>query len=167
MSPLIKLSGLAAMLAITGTAQAAAGWQFQPAQGDRGTVLTFEADGPVTYRFQCAGDSVMVTETGVTALMDLQSGQPVDSSQAALPAGAAVMALFDGRGDPQFVPADAVKNPAGGWDLTIRLRKDDKLLKAIGKSETISLFTTGYTMAVPLNNSSRILWRQFLASCKP
>jgi hypothetical protein len=165
MSPSLKLTGLAAMFALNNAAQAAE-WQARPAEGDRGAVLTYGAGEPVSYRFECAGDSVIVTETGVTQLLDLQTGQPVDDKQATLPAGAAAMALFSGKGDPQMVPAEAARNPAGGWDLTIRLRKADRQLKAIGKSEMISLFTTGYTIAVPLDAADRARWKAFMEACQ-
>jgi hypothetical protein len=165
MSPRLKLPALAAMLALASAAQAA-GWQAHPGQGDRGAILTYGAGEAVSYRFECAADSVIVTETGVTQLMDLQTGQPVGPSEAALPAGAAVMALFGGKGDPQMVPAEAVRNPAGGWDLAIRLRKDDKQLKAIARSEMISLFTTGYTIAVPMDAAARAQWKAFLETCR-
>jgi hypothetical protein len=165
MSPRLKLFGLAAMFALASAAQAAE-WQVKPAEGDHGAVLTYGSGEPVSYRFECAADSVIVTETGVTQLMDLQTGQAVDDEQAALPKGAAVMALFGGKGDPRFVPAEAARNPAGGWDLTIRLGKDDRQLKSIGKGEMISLFTTGYTMAVPMDSAARARWNAFLDACR-
>ena len=70
-----------------------------------------------------------------------------------------------GKGDPQFVPAEAVKNPAGGWNLTIRLPKNDKQLKAIEKSAMMSLFTTGYTMAVQMDGAARAKWNDFMQRC--
>jgi len=144
----------------------AAGWRLHVAEAGRPLTLTFASGEPVSYRFECAPDAVVVTETGVTKLLDLRTGKPIgDDAQAAMPEGAAMMALFRGKGDPQFVPARAAKNPAGGWDLTIRLAKDDKQLKAIGKSDMMSLFTTGYTMAVPLDAAARATWNDFLARC--
>ena len=124
------------------------GWELRPATGDHGAVLSVDAGETVTYRFECAPNDVIVTETGVTELIDLRTGNAIgDDAAAVMPAGAAMMALFGGKGDPKFMPAEAVKNPAGGWDLTIRLPKGDKQLKAIGKSEVIALFTTGITIA--------------------
>lgn len=143
---------------------AAAEWKLDPAQS--GPVLTYGAGEPVSYRFECGADAVIVTETGVTQLVDLGTGKPIGDDEAAqMPAGAAMMALFAGRGDPQFRPAEARKNPAGGWDLTIRLPKTDKQLKAAGKGEMLSLFTTGYTMAVAMDGEARRQWNDFLRRC--
>jgi hypothetical protein len=109
---------------------------------------------------------MVVTQTGVTKLLDLRTGSAIgDDAAAVMPDGAAMMALFDGKSDPEFVPAAAAKNPAGGWDLTIRLPKKDKQLKAIGRSDMLSLFTTGHTMAVPMDNASRRTWSAFLKRC--
>lgn len=166
MSRHVKLTGLAVLLAISTQAEAA-DWQLQPADGGRGVVLTFDAGEAVSYRFECAANEVIVSETGVTKLLDVKTGKIVgDDANAVMTPGAAVMALFGGKGDPQFVPAEAVKNPAGGWDLTIRLSKNDKQLKAVGKSEMMSLFTTGYTMAVPMDDVSRAQWNDFMQRCK-
>ena len=110
---------------------------------------------------------MIVTETGVTKLIDLKTGNPIgDDSAAVMPPDAAMMALFAGKGDPQFVPAEALKNLAGGWDLTIRLPKNNKQLKVIGKSDMISLFTTGYTMAVVMDADARTKWNDFMERCK-
>jgi len=162
----IKLLAATGMLALAVPAHAA-GWQLQPADPGRGAVLTYNSGQPVSYRFECASDAVVITETGVTKLLDLKTGKAIgDGVGATMPEGAAMMALFGGKGDPQFTPAVAVKNPAGGWDLTIRLSKEDKQLKAIGKSQMMSLFTTGYTMAVSMDASARASWEGFLQACK-
>ncbi len=61
----------------------------------------------------------------MTELLDLQTGQKVgDGSDAVMTPGAALMALFTGKGQPDFLPAEAVHNAATGWDMTIRLAKD-------------------------------------------
>lgn len=162
----LRILGLAAILAVSAPAQSA-GWELQTQTGAQGPVLTFNAGDPVSYRFECAAKDVIATETGVTKLIDLNTGQPIgDDGQAVMPPGAAMMALFSGRGDPQFVPAEAVKNPAGGWNLTIRLPKDDKQIKAVGKAEMMSLFTTGYTMAVAMDSAARAKWNDFLRRCQ-
>jgi hypothetical protein len=110
---------------------------------------------------------VIVTQTGVTKLLDLKTGKPIgDDAEAGMPPGGAMMALFGGKGDPQFMPGEAVKNPAGGWDITIRVPKSDKQLKVIGRSEMMSLFTTGYTMAVAMDSASRAKWNEFIQSCQ-
>ena len=162
----VGIFSLAAMLAVSAPAQST-GWQLQPQMGAHGPVLTFNAGDPISYRFECAPNDVIVTETGVTKLMDLKTGQPIgDDAQAVMPTGAAVMALFGGKGDPQFIPAEAVKNAASGWDLTIRLPKGDKQIKAIAKAEMMSLFTTGYTMAVAMDGAARAKWNDFVQRCQ-
>jgi hypothetical protein len=166
MSHYVKVFSLVAMLAFSAPAEAA-DWQLKSAQANRGVTLTYAAGEPVSYRFECAADEVIVTETGVTKLLDVKTGKPVgDDAQAVMPAGAAMMALFSGKGEPDFMPAEATKNAAGGWDLTIRLSKDDKQLKGIGKSEMMSLFTTGYTMAVAMDAAARAKWNDFMRRCK-
>ena len=165
MSREAKLIGLVTMLAVSAQAYAA-DWQLEPAEGSRGLLLTFRSDEAVGYRFECEADDVMVTQTGVTKLLDVTSGSVVgDDAAATMPAGAAMMAVFVGKGDPRFVPAEAIKNPAGGWDLTIRLPKTDKQLKAVAKSDMLSLFTTGYTIAVPMDGAGRGQWSDFLQAC--
>jgi hypothetical protein len=161
-----KMFGFAALLALAAQVDAA-DWQLQPAQTGHGPTLTYGSGGVLSYRFECTANEVIVTETGVTKLIDLKSGQPIgDGAQAVMPAGAAVMALFTGKGDPEFLPAEAAKNAAGGWDLTIRLPKDDKRLKAVGKSDAMSLFTTGYTVAIQMDAAARAKWNDFLQRCK-
>lgn len=158
--------GLAAFASLPAHAQSS-GWELHPAESGRNMVLTFGAGQPVSYRFECGAQDVIVTEKGVTELLDLQTGKPVgDDAAGVMTPGASMMALFGGKGQPAFQPAEAVKNPAGGWDLTIHLRKDDRQLKAMAKSDLISLFTTGYTMAVQMDCSSRALWKAFVESCR-
>jgi hypothetical protein len=162
----VGLLGFAAFLAASAPAQST-GWQLQPQVGAKGPILTFNAGDPVSYRFECTPNDVIVTETGVTKLIDLKTGQPIgDDAQAIMPTGAAMMALFGGNGDPQFVPAEAVKSAAIGWDLTIRLPKDDRQIKAVGKAKVMSLFTTGYTMAVVMDGPARAKWNEFVRRCQ-
>lgn len=143
------------------------GWSLQPAEGAHGVVLTYGAGEKVSYRFECTASDVAVTESGVTELLDLSTGKKVgDGADAVMPEGAAMMAVFGGKGDPKFQPAAAVKNPAGGWDLTIHLAKDDKQLKAAGKGEMISLFTTGFTMAVAMDAPAHATWNDFMRRCQ-
>jgi hypothetical protein len=166
MSRYVKFISLAVILALSARADAA-DWQLHPAEGSRGIALTYGSGQSVSYRFECAANDVIITETGVTKLMDLKTGSPIgDGVGAVMPPGAAMMALFGGKGDPKFMPAEAVKNSANGWDLTIRLPKSDKQLKAIGKSEMMSLFTTGYTMAVAMDPAARATWTDFMQRCK-
>jgi hypothetical protein len=162
----VKLFGLFALTALS-SAAGAQQWQLHPAEGVHGIALTFSTGGEPSYRFECAANEVIVTETGVTKLMDVKTNKAVgDDAAAAMSPGAAMMAVYSGKGDPQFVPAEAVKNPAGGWDLTIRLPKDDKQLMAIGKSDMMSLFTTGETMAVTMDGAARDQWNDFMRRCK-
>lgn len=165
MSGHMRPISIAIMLAMSARADAA-DWQLKPAEGSHGVVLTFGAGEAVSYRFECAPSEVIIMETGVTKLLDVKTGSTIgDDANATMPPGAAMMAVFGGKGDPQFVPAEAVKNPAGGWNLTIRLPKNDKQLKAVGKSEMMSLFTTGYTMAVAMDGASRATWNDFMQRC--
>ena len=165
MSRRMKLFALVAMLALSARADAGE-WQVQPADGSHGTVLTLALGPAVTYRFECAATEVIVTETGVTKLMDMKTGEKIgDDAQAEMPPGSAIMALFAGKGDPRFMPAEAKRNPAGGWDLTIRLPKGDERLEAIGKSDAMSLFTTGITILVKLDDTSRSRWKDFMKHC--
>jgi hypothetical protein len=162
----VGVLSLAAMLAVSAPAQST-GWQLQPRIGAHGPVLTFNDGDPVSYRFECTPDDVVVTKTGVTKLLDLKTGQPIrDDAHAVMPPGAAMMALFGGKGNPQFIPAEAIKNPASGWDLTIRLPKGDKRIKAVGNADVMSLFTTGYTMAVMMDGAARAKWNNFVKLCQ-
>jgi hypothetical protein len=159
-----KLLGFAVLLAMPAQVQASQ-WALQ-AGGGSALVLTYGAGERVSYRFECAPKEVIITETGVTELLDLNSGNKIgDDANAVMPDGAAMMALFSGKGEPKFIPGSAVKNQAGGWDVTIRLPKNDKQLKAMAKSDMMSLFTTGYTMAVAMDSDARAKWNDFILRC--
>lgn len=161
----VKLFGMAGLFTISSHAGAQE-WQLHPADRSHGVALTFSTGHSPSYRFECAANQVMVTETGVTKLMDVRADKAVgDDAGAVMSPGAAMMAVYSGKGDSQFVPAEAVKNPAGGWDLTIRLPKNDKQLKAMVKSDTMSLFTTGETMAVTMDASAHAKWNAFMQRC--
>lgn len=162
----VKALSLTTML-ILSTPATAGDWQIKPADGEGALTLVIPAAEAVSYRFECTTTDVIATQTGATKLMDLSDGQTIgDDASAVMPKGAAMMALFSGKGDPEFQPADAVKNPAGGWDLAIRLPKNDKRLKALGKSDMLSLFTTGYTIAVAMDDAARAQWNDFMQRCK-
>lgn len=166
MSRAVKNISIALALSLPMQANAAE-WQLQPAIEGRGPILTYGSNEPVSYRFECTLSTVIVTETGVTNLMDFGTGARVeDGPGAVMTPGAAMMALYGGKGDPVFIPAEATKNPNGGWDLTVHLPKNHKQLKAVGNSEMMSLFTSGYTMAVGMDGAARATWNDFMRSCK-
>jgi hypothetical protein len=104
----------------------------------------------------------------VTQLLDVQKNKPVgDSEGSALPAGAAVMALAtDKTEEPDMVPATSARNAAGGWDMTISLRKNDPVLRSLSRADFISLFTTGFTRAVHLGKDEKKLVGDFVKECR-
>lgn len=160
------LIGLALTLSATSAHAEGSGWQIAPATDTSPLTLTYDSGGQVAYRFECLADAVAITQTGVTELMDFSTGQQVDDAADSLPSTASMMALFSGKGDPQLQPAISSKNPAGGWDLTIELAKKDRQVRGMAKSEMMSLFTSGYTMAVAMDDDSRAIWSAFLKDCK-
>ena len=163
----VLANALAATLALAAAADTGKGWQLQPADGSHGEVLTFKADGEISYRFECTANAVVVTQVGNTTLTERRNGRAIDDGpDAGMADGAATMAIFGGKGDLRFQPAEAVKNPAGGWDITIRLPKDDKQLKAIAKSERLSLFSTGYAIEVVMSSGARAKWTDFMKRCQ-
>lgn len=143
------------------------GWMLRAATSDLGEQFIYESGSQISYQFLCEADAIAITETGVTDLLDLRTNVKIgDGPDAHMPEGAALMALFGGKGTPDFRPATAIKNPSGGWDLTIRLKKSDKQLRAIGSSDMISLFTTGYTAAVAIDSTTKAKWKDFLKRCQ-
>jgi hypothetical protein len=160
---ILSLAGVVALFGQTPTL----GWHLQSTEGDHSLVLTYAAESGLSYRFDCGADGIIVTQTGVTELMDLKTGEKIgDGPDAVMTDGAALMAVFGGKGDPAFKPAEAKRNPAGGWDLTIRLPKNDKQLKTVGRSNLLSLFTTGITMDVEIDAPTRATWNDFLRRCQ-
>lgn len=157
----------AAVLLSAGPASAG-GWQAIGAAGGHGEQLTLAIDDTHTYTFECAPDAIVITETGVTDLLDIRGGgaKVGDAPGSTMPEGAAMMALFTGKGDPDFMPASAVANPAKGWDLTIRMAKGDKRLNGLAKTDMFSLFTTGFTAAVTLDAAEKKLFADFLSRCR-
>ena len=142
------------------------GWVLRPATASNGPLLTFTISDIRRYAFECTPQAVIVTQTGVTKLISLTDGKAIgDDADATMPDGAAMMAIYGGKGDPKFLPASARKNPAGGWDLTLRMSRKDPQLRWVAKSEMMSIFTTGYTTAVQMDNESRATWQEFLTAC--
>lgn len=157
---------LIATVLMTLTGGDGTGWVLRPATASEGPLLTFTISNTVHYTFECTPKAVIVTQTGVTKLISLTDGKAIgDDAGATMPDGAAMMAIYGGKGDPEFLPASATKNPAGGWDLTLRMSRKDSQLRRIAKSEMMSLFTTGYTTAVKMDKESRATWQQFLTAC--
>lgn len=166
MSGSAKIIAFCALLAIA-TGAHAAEWSLETGEKAAGPVLTLPLDGAASYRFVCRPDGVEATQTAVTKLVSLQSGQPIgDAPDAVMPPGAAMMAVYGGNGEPRFVPAAASHNPAGGWNLTVKLGKNDPQWATLLKGEMMSLFTTGTTTAVPLDAAGRRTWGDFLKRCR-
>lgn len=158
--------GFAALLSLTSNAQAQ-GWGLTPATDVHGLQLIFGSENSPVYEFECGAADISVTNFGVTELLDLQTGQKIeDTPGAVITPGASLMALFTGKGQPDFLPAEAKPNAVKGWDLTIRFAKTDKRIKVLGKSDMISLFTTGYTAAVSMSAGDQAIARDFLGQCQ-
>lgn len=140
----------------------AGGWQL----GDR--VLIFGAPEAPAYKLDCTGPQLVVTNFGVTSLLDIRQNKPVpDNEGDALPEGAAFMALATDKTDPAMIPATAVRNARAGWDMTIRLAKTDRTFLSLPKAKYVSLFTTGFTQMVALGKEDKALVATFVSQCRP
>jgi hypothetical protein len=162
-------AGAAAIVAAAALAAPAAaeGWRVKPAGADGPLTLDYGEGAATYYRLQCLPAELVVTQFGVTKLLDLQTNKPVaDTPGATMTAGAAVMALATDKVQPNLVPAAAVANPAGGWDMTIRIRKDDAAFLSLPRAGMVSLFTTGYTRAVMVGKDDRKLLGDFVRQCR-
>jgi hypothetical protein len=137
------------------------GWKL----GER-TLTLNEAGSPV-YKFDCTGAEVAVTQYGVTSLLDIKKNKPVADSEGTLPEGASLMALStDKLDEPAMVPASAVRNARSGWDMTIRLRKNDLAFRSMTRAGLVSLLTTGVTRAVEVSKEDRALLGNFVSQCR-
>jgi hypothetical protein len=137
------------------------GWALDPA----GQITLSEAGKPI-YRLDCTGPELVVTQFAVTKLLDVQRNQPVgDTEGSTLPAGASVMALATDKSEPNMVKASAVRSAGRGWDMTIRLAKDDPAFLSLPRAGMVSLFTTGFTRAVELGKADRKLFATFVSQC--
>ncbi|MET1113150.1 MAG: hypothetical protein ABWX67_16655 [Allosphingosinicella sp.] len=155
---LIAAQMIAALLA----SAASGGWHL----GADAQISFGEAAKPA-YKLDCTGPELAVTQVGVTRLLDLQLNKPVsDTEGSTLPEGAALMALATDKVEPNMVRAAAVRNPGNGWDMTIRLSKDDPALLSLPKAKYVSLFTTGFTQAVELTRDDRKLLASFVSRCR-
>src|SRR5687767_141848 len=161
----IPVQLILALLSSTTDAPAAPaeGWQVEP-----GPQLLFREAGATVYKLDCSGSGVEITNFGVTQLLDVQKNKPVgDGEGIALPAGAAVMALAtDKTEEPEMVPASSARSAASGWDMTIRLPKNDPAFRSLPRADFISLFTTGFTRAVQLEKEEKKLVADFVKLCR-
>ncbi len=138
------------------------GWELGP-----DAQITFGGAAKPVYKLDCSGSELVATQFGVTQLVDLQRNQPVsDAEGTALPEGAALMALATDKVEPNLVTATAVRSAGAGWDMTIRLPKNDPALLSLPKADYVSLFTTGFTQAVKLTKEDRKLLAIFVSRCR-
>ena len=145
----------------------ASDWKVAGAGNGHGETMVLAIDPARSYIFECTPNAVAITLTGVTDLLNIRDGGKVaDAPGSVMPEGAAMMALFTGKGEPDFLPADYKPNPVKGWDLTLRLAKNDKSLKGLEKTEMLSLFTTGFTAANVVDAEARAQFSGFLARCR-
>lgn len=144
------------------------GFRLVPATAGHGMRLAIgDPAAPPHYLFECGERDVTIVQFGVTALMDLTTGQKIeDAPGSQITRGAAFMALFSGSGQPDLIPAEAAPNARKGWDLTVRLAKDDKSLRRLPKASMMSLFTTGYTKAIAMGDAERKTAAQFVEGCR-
>lgn len=145
----------------------AEGWELQQPTASNGLRLLYKGSGSASYLFECTESDVLLTELGVTDLLDLQSGKKVgDTPDAVMTMGAAMMGLYsDARSSPLLQPAETRHNAVNGWDMTLRLPKKDKGLRSLHKAGMVSVFTTGYTMAVALSDEDKGVVQGFLTGC--
>jgi hypothetical protein len=130
--------------------------------------LTYSEAGAPIYTLDCAGSEVVVTQYGVTSLLDIKKNKPVpDAEGSAPPEGASFMALSTDRIDePAMIPATAVRNARTGWDMTIRLKKNDLAFKSLPRAKLVSLLTTGVTRAVDVSKDDQTLFGTFVSQCR-
>lgn len=143
------------------------GWEVQQPPVTSNLQLVYKGDTQASYLFECHPTNVVLTELGVTDLLDLQTNLKIgDTPGSVITPGAALMALATSEKDaPNFKLAEVSPNAIRGWNLTLRFEKNDKALKALAKATMVSVFTTGYTMAVGLNDTDRQSVRTFLSLC--
>jgi hypothetical protein len=131
-----------------------------------GRVLILRQAGAPLYKLDCTGSELVVTQFGVTQLLDIRRNKPVpDAGGTELPEGASYMALATDTSEPNLIASQAVRNPIKGWDMTIRLPKNDPAFLSLPRAKFISLFTTGYTQAVMLGKDGRKRFETFVSQC--
>jgi hypothetical protein len=140
----------------------AAGWELGPSGQ-----MTFGGRAAPLYKFDCAGPELVITQFGVTKLLDVRKNEPVaDAAGSTLPEGAAFMALGTDKSEPNLVPASAVRNASKGWDMTIRLPKGDSTFASLPRAKFVTLFTTGFTQPAMLDKTDRKLLAEFVGRCR-
>lgn len=162
-----------AVVAASGaSAQSPGGWVVEGSRSAPPYRLTLpDAGKGVSYIFDCSGQNLLVTETGVTELLDIKASVPntrvPDTGEGrVMPEGSALLAIFTGRGDPDFKLGSAKANPLKGWDITIELPRTDKVFQNLGKADMLSLFSTGYTALVALEKADRKTMTDFVKECR-
>ena len=85
----------------------AKGWSVEDASPTANARLRFTGDGPVSYLFECTRADIVLTEFGVTDLLDLQTNTKVgDQPGSTMLPGAALMALSTEKtGSPALMPS--------------------------------------------------------------
>ena len=162
------LFGLVLTLTTSTAALAESNWRVTGAPGDAIFALTttVAAEKGVTWTFQCETDTVALTQTAVTNLVDIQNGLKVaDGPGAVMSPGAAVMGLMSDRNNSGFLPALTRPNPRLGWDMLIRLPKKDRALRGMAKAKMVVVMTTGFTVAASIDAEDRPVISDFLDRC--
>jgi len=170
----VALIGLctAAFAAVGAFAQDTTGWRVEGSRAAPPYRLVLPNAGTgVSYIFDCSGTNLPVTETGVTELLDMStrnnSRVPDTGESRTFPQGSAMLAVVTNpKADPKFVSGTAKLNPNKGWDITIELPKKDKSVQDLGRSDFVSLFSTGYTGVVVLNGPDKKTVSDFIKECR-
>jgi hypothetical protein len=169
-----KLVSIAVLCLLTSAGSAAAqsvGWQVEGTRAAPPFRLVLpDAGKGVSYAFDCSGEAIRITETGVTELLDMSSGNNKkvadEGPDRVMPPKSAMMALYTNKDkNPDFRPGTAIANPKKGWDLSIEMPRDDKAFKALASAQMMSLFTTGFTAAVMLGGPDHRLVADFVRAC--
>ncbi len=146
----------------------AAEWRVVGAPGEAVFALTTLAvpKKNTSWTFQCEADTVAVMQTGVTELLDLQTGRKIPDEGGAITPGASLMGLMVDKADTGMLQAAARQGASGGWDMMIRLPKGDRTLGKLPKAKMVVLMTTGFTAAVSVSPDDRATIADFLDRCK-
>ena len=158
-------------LTITGALATESGdtWRQNGAPGTAQFSLSYgnSSSGDPAYLFDCSGSAeVAITQSAVTELRDINTGQRVADQEAVpLVEGAAFMGLGTDVARPKLVPATATRNQHIGWDLTIRLDRRDRAFASLPFAGMVSLLTTGHTVIVPIGADDRSKIGEFVHEC--